>query len=51
MLFKNPQKKLDEQNKDETFLLQEVTNDEPKKINKKSIEEYIDSYEPSKFTD
>jgi len=51
MLFKIPQKKLDEQNKDETFLLQEVTYDKPEKINKKSIEEFIDSYEPTKFTD
>ena len=51
ILFSPKKQTTEEQNKDEKLLLQEVVNDQPKKINTKRTEEYIYSFEPPKFTD
>jgi len=51
MLFKPNKKELDENKKEETLLIQEVVNDEPKKIKNKELEENYHFIEPTKFTD
>jgi hypothetical protein len=51
MLFKPNKKELDENKKEEPLLIQEVVNDQPKKIKKEELEKNCYFLEPDKFTD